>query len=56
MKKLLKLFSTKYRKVNLFGDYHAFYDNGGFYPFRGKRLDVKLFGLFWVTYYYYLLK
>ena len=46
---MIKLLISEYKKVSLYGDLHL-EENGGYYPFRGKSIMVKLFGLFWITY------
>lgn len=53
MKKFLKLLTTDYRKLSLYGDGRAINETTIQYPFRGRRIDVKILGLFWVTYTYY---
>lgn len=54
MKKvILKFLSTDKRKQTLYGDGCAISETTIHYPFRGQRIDVKLFGLLWVTYTYY---
>lgn len=55
MKKILKPLITGFKKINLYGDGMAVED-GVIYPFRGKRLDVKILGLFWLTYTYYTVR
>lgn len=47
---------TDFRKVNLYGDWMAISDKVMQAPFRGKRLDVKILGLFWITYKVYFVK
>lgn len=56
MKKLLKLLATDYRKLNLYGDWMALEKGVMEAQFRGKRIDVKILGLFWVTYSYYTIR
>ena len=46
---MIKYFIGDYRKKTFWGDMHAT-ENGYYFPFEGKILQVKLFGLFWVTY------
>jgi len=49
MKKILKYLTTEFRKENLYGDCHL-EENGCSFPFRGKKIEVKILGLFWITY------
>ena len=55
MNKYLKPFITDFKKINLYGDGIAV-EKGIVYPYRGKRLDVKIIGLFWLTYNYFEVK
>lgn len=48
----MKLLITDFRKQNLYGDCHLT-ETGCYYPFRGQRIQVKILGLFWITYKYY---
>lgn len=50
MKRLTKLLITDYKKVIKYGDMHHISENERYHPYVGKRLIVKLFGLFWITY------
>jgi len=56
MKKILKPLITDFRKINLYGDVMVVSQTRTVYPFRGKRLDVKILGLFWVKYTYYTVR
>lgn len=52
---MIKLLITDYKKVNIYGDIHLTED-GYYQPFRGKKIIVKILGLFWITYKYYIIK
>lgn len=47
---MIKWFITDFRKVNLYGDAMCIDEKTTKYEFRGKRLDVKLCGIIWITY------
>jgi len=49
----MKLFITDFKKQTLYGDVHAFEEGVLWRPFRGQRIQVKILGLFWLTYKYY---
>lgn len=52
---MIKLLTTDYKKVNIYGDCHEV--EGGYYmPYEGRKIKVKILGLFWITYRKYLIK
>lgn len=42
----IKPLITDFKKANIYGDCHAWEKDSWFYPFRGKKIMVKIFGLF----------
>jgi len=46
---MIKYLITDYYKKTLWGDFHMT-ETGGYFPFRGKSLKVKILGVFWITY------
>lgn len=48
----MKFLITDFRKQTLYGDMHLT-ETGWYFPFRGQRIQVKLIGIFWITYVYY---
>lgn len=46
---MIKRIITEYRRFSMYGDLELT-EEGYFVALVGSRIEVKLFGLFWVTY------
>jgi len=51
--KMIKLIITDFRKITLWGDIELLSNTHSRLAFRGKLIEVKILGLFWVTYKYF---
>jgi len=52
---MIKLIITDFRKITLYGD--CMLESWGHsYEYRGKLIEVKILGLFWVTYKYFTIR
>lgn len=47
---MIKLLITDYRKITLWGDLELLSATHSRRAYKGKLIEVKILGLFWVTY------
>ena len=50
---MIKLIITDFRKITLWGDRELLSNTHSRLAFRGKLIEVKILGLFWITYKYF---
>ena len=53
---MIKLLITDYRKITLYGDLELISETHSRQAYRGKLIEVKILGLFWVTYKYFTVR
>ena len=53
---MMKLLITNYRKITLYGDLELLSETHTRQAYIGKLIEVKILGLFWVTYKYFIVR